>query len=325
MGIEPGTSGVDLEGEAIDLKKRRSSMITVITGGAGFIGVNLARRLSLTGRRIRVLDNLSSGSMDNLSGVAVELIRGDIRDPEVLADVLRDAKSVVHLAASGSVDDSVRDPVENFDVNVRGTINLLEACKKGDIKKVIFASTGGALAGDVNGPVHEDVVPRPISPYGASKLCGEAYCGAYARSYGIKTIALRFANVYGPYSLHKKGVVTSFIKAIIARQPLKIFGDGSATRDFIHVEDLCEGISAAIDSSLEGAEIIHLATGVETSMLELARIVCKVAGEQNYPIELHPIRRGEVYRNVGSYRRAHELLAFSPQVQLEEGIRQSWE
>jgi UDP-glucose 4-epimerase len=231
---------------------------------------------------------------------------------------------VVHLAAFGSVVDSVSAPEVNFEHNVFGTFNVLRAAKEAAVNKVIMASTGGALIGEAEPPVDEQSLPKPISPYGASKLCGEAYCHAFAKAYGLNTVALRFANVYGPYSAHKKGAVTAFIKAIMRGEPMVIYGDGSATRDFLYVDDLCDGICQAIEAELPPGEVLHLASGVETSVLDLAKRVAAAAGAPDHPIKFKPPRPAEVSRNFARYDRARKKLGFEPQWSLRKGLEETW-
>ena len=194
----------------------------LVTGGAGFIGANLVRRLREKGFEEWVFDNLSRGRLEYLPDVK-RTINGNIRDQEALYKAMSGIETVIHLAAYGSVIESVSDPQPNFDINVNGTFNVLECARKAKVKRLIFASTGGALIGEATPPVDEMSLPKPISPYGASKLCGEAYCHAYAKAYGICTIALRFANVYGPFSGHKKGAATKFMKCLLKNEPMPIF------------------------------------------------------------------------------------------------------
>ena len=230
--------------------------------------------------------------------------------------------SVVHLAAFGSVVESVEDPLENFDVNVRGTLVLLRACAAAEVEKFVFASTGGALMGNAPPPVDELTIPWPISPYGASKLCGEAYCHAFAGSFGLPVVGLRFANAYGPVSDHKKGVVTAFIKRALRGEPLIIYGDGAATRDFLYVDDLCDGIRAAIDAPVED-EVVHLASGEGTSIEELARLVLELTDAPDTPIRYEERRRGEVERTFAKPERAAELLGFTSSHSLRAGMRKT--
>jgi UDP-glucose 4-epimerase len=292
-------------------------MLTLVTGGCGFIGANLLPRLLERGD-VRVLDNGSARS-GHVPSADVELVAGDVRDPDTMTRVTRGADTVVHLAASGSVVDSVRDPVTNFDVNARGTLNTLGAATAAGVSRFVFASTGGALIGDAPPPVDETSVPRPLSPYGAGKLSGEGYCEAFRASFGLPTVALRFANVYGPHSRHKRGAVTTFIDRALRGEPLEVFGDGHATRDFIYVDDLCDGIVAALDHE-DVCGPVHLASERETSIDELAALVLDAAGA-DVPVLHRPARRGEVERNFALARRAAELLGFHARTELEDGLR----
>ena len=272
----------------------------LVTGGCGFIGANLCRRLAAEGVEVKVLDNVSRGSEINLKGLDFEIIDGDVRSSDAVDRAMRDVQAVVHLAAYGSVVESVTGLDDNFKVNVRGTLRVLQAAARNGAK-VVFASSGGAVIGAVEPPVNEESRPRPVSPYGASKLCGEAYCHAFAGTFGLKTVALRFANVYGPYSAHKRGAVTNFSKALILNQPIVIFGDGSATRDLIYVDDLCGGICAALKTELTPGTVLHLATGVETSVRDLAQTLISIAGRPNHPIRFEAKRAGELQRNFASF------------------------
>jgi UDP-glucose 4-epimerase len=296
----------------------------LVTGACGFIGANLVPKLVDRGVGVRGLDNLSRGSRANLDSVDVEVIEGDIRDAETVARALAGVDTVIHLAAYGSVAESVEEPFENFDVNVHGTLVLLRACAEAGIRKFVFASTGGAIMGNATPPVDEGTLPWPISPYGASKLCGEAYCHAFAGSFGLPVVTLRFANVYGPLSDHKKGAVTNFIKLALRGEPLVVYGDGTATRDFLYVDDLCEGIIAAVDASLDD-EVVHLASGRETSIGELARLVLELTDAANSPIRHEERRRGEVERTFSNAARARELLGFEPTCSLREGLAETIE
>ncbi len=297
----------------------------LVTGGCGFIGANLVPYLVNKGYQVRVLDNLSRGYLEFLDGVDIEFQEGDIRDQDTMNQAMEGIDAVVHLAAYGSVIESLEDAHTNFDINGKGTLTVLEAAKNASVKKFVFASTGGAIIGDAEPPVNENSVPRPKSPYGASKLTCEAYCQAYARSFGLPTVMLRFANIYGQFSAHKKGAVTVFSKALIKNEPISIFGDGEATRDFLHVDDLCNGITKAIETDLAPATVMHLATGRETSVLELAEILKVAAAKKDHPIKFKKSRPGEVLRNFANYDRAKELMGFTPQISIEQGMKSTYE
>jgi UDP-glucose 4-epimerase len=295
----------------------------LVTGGCGFIGSNLCRKLVSEGARVVVLDNLSRASTGARDDGNCEFMEGDVRDPAAVARAMERVDGVVHLAAFGSVVESVERPEENFENNVRSTLNVLHAAARRKLK-VVFASSGGAVVGAASPPISEDSLPAPTSPYGASKLCGEAYCHAFAGSFGLNVVALRFANVYGPHSAHKRGAVTNFIKALLLDQPIVIFGDGSATRDFIHVDDICAGICAALKTPISGARVLHLATGVETPVIELARTLAEVAGRGDHPIRFEAKRAGELDRNFATFERARQVLGFTPRIGLREGLAQTF-
>ncbi|HZC70255.1 MAG TPA: NAD-dependent epimerase/dehydratase family protein [Jatrophihabitans sp.] len=297
----------------------------LVTGGAGFVGANLVRRLLDRGCEIRILDDFRTGREEYVADLGVDVVRGEIGDTALVAKLAGDADAIIHLAAAGSVVDSVADPVANFDTNVRGTFSVLNAARLADIGRVVFSSTGGALIGNAEPPVNEGSLPKPISPYGAGKLAAEAYCHAFAKSYGMTTVALRFANVYGPYSGHKKGAVTVFLRALHEGRPLRIYGDGSASRDFMYVDDICRGIELGLTRDLAPGTVAHLATGVETSVSGLADACRRVVGLPDHPIEYQPARPGEVDRNFATYDYAREILGFEPSVSLEDGLAQTWD
>ena len=298
----------------------------LVTGGAGFIGSTLVPRLAEHGNQLVVVDNLTRGSRDFLPELpGLEIHEVDIRDTGTMTRLAQGCDTLIHLAAFGSVVESVAEPSENFSVNVEGTFSVLKAARNSDVRKLIFASTGGALIGNALPPVDERSVPRPISPYGASKLAGEGYCCAFANAYGMDVTALRFANVIGPQSLHKKGAVTNFFKAIIDSRPIVIYGDGSATRDFLYVEDLCHGIIKAVQSGLTGFNVLHLASGKEISVRQLADLCIDVSGHADHKIVFEPKRDGEVDRNCASSLVASESLGFEPKWGIRDGLVKTWE
>lgn len=297
----------------------------IITGGCGFVGVNLIRQLRPIAGHIRVLDNLSLGKKEDLAGLDVELIIGDIRDVNIVKKAVREMDVLVHLAAHTRVIDSIEQPRENFEVNVTGTFNLLEAARQYSLKRFVFASTGGAIIGEAEPPVHEEMLAKPISPYGASKLMGEAYCSAFAGAYGLPCIALRFSNVYGPFSYHKGSVVAKFFKNLINGQPLTVYGDGTQTRDFVFVHDLCKAIEVACNSDLQGFQVFNIASGVETSILELLEETKNVVGGDSFEVHFVPPRQGEVYRNFALIEKARRILGYKPTIALSEGLSLTWD
>ena len=298
----------------------------LITGGCGFVGANLIKYLNNIGHTdIIIVDNLSRGSKVNIKDFEINnFFNVDILNLEGSQKIFADVDVVIHLAAYGSVVESVNDPLSNFDINAKGTFNLLNYVRKLDIKKIIFASTGGALIGNANPPVNETSLPKPISPYGASKLSCEAYCSAFANSYNMDITALRFANVVGPFGLHKKGVVNTFINNILEKKPIYIFGDGSSTRDYLHVDDLCDGIFKSSQKSEKGFDVYHLASGRETKIIDMAKLITKELKADGHPIIFKQPRSGEVEKNFANYDLAKKTFAFSPQKTLSEAIKDTY-
>lgn len=298
----------------------------LIAGGAGFIGANLIRALPRLGITIRVLDDLSSGRAQDLAGLPLNLVVGDIRDRLAVDEVMTGVHTVVCLAACTGVLPSVEDPAADMSVNVAGTLNLLEAAVRHRVERFIFASTGGAIVGEADPPVHEDLPPRPLSPYGAGKLAGEGYCSAFWGSYGLKTVPLRFSNIYGPFSYLKGSVIAKFFRQIMARQELTIFGDGEQTRDFLYVEDLCRAIISASKADLPFGRPIQLGTGRETSINALVPLLHEVVGGPQFPFLRHaPANKGEVRRNFMDISRARKYLNFAPTTDLLTGLGKTWQ
>lgn len=300
--------------------------IYLITGGAGFIGANLVRLLMARGKKVRVLDNLSTGRIEDLEDLPVEIIIGDIRDERSVDEAVAGVEAVIHLAGHTNVVESVREPALDLDINVQGTFNVLMSGARHKVERVIFASTGGAVLGDITPPAREDMAPHPISFYGASKLAGEGYCSAFWGSYGLKTVFLRFSNIYGPFSHNKGSVVPNFFRQIQAGRELIIFGDGGQTRDFLYVGDLCQGIATALEADLPFGQAIQLGAGQETSINHLLSLIRQLVGEDFFPQVVHqPARAGEVRRSFVSIAQAQKYLNFSVPTALLEGLRQTWE
>lgn len=297
----------------------------LVTGGAGFVGATLVRRLVGSGYSVRVFDNYSTGDKSHLADVDAELVEGDIRDVSALDAALAGMQAVIHLAAAGSVVLSVQDPVTNFDVNVLGTFRVLDAARRAGVERTVQASTGGALIGDATPPVDESSLPKPISPYGASKLAGEGYAHAFAKAYGMRTVALRFANVYGPWSARKRGAMTLFFQAIHSGEPILIYGDGAASRDYAHVDDISRALELALERDVPGGTVLHIASGIETTVTELASLCRAAADAPDHPVEYRPRRPGEVERNFASYDLARQVLGYAPSIGREAGIRRTWQ
>ncbi|WP_020210038.1 NAD-dependent epimerase/dehydratase family protein [Gilvimarinus chinensis] len=297
----------------------------LLTGGCGFIGSNLGPLLIDQGFEVTILDNFSKGDISYLpKHDQFEIIEADIGDEEAVYNAAKGKDAVIHLAALGSVVESVVNPNDNFISNAEGTFKVLNAARRAGIKRCVFASTGGAIMGNTPPPVNETSLPKPISPYGASKLAGEGYCSAFSHAYDMNITALRFANVIGPISAHKKGAITVFIRALMNNKPITIFGDGKATRDFLFVKDLCKGIVSALIKNKPGFNVYHLASGEEVSVKQLAKTLCEVAEKPDHEIRFESKRKGEVERNFADYKKAKEELGFLPSFTLDEALKITW-
>lgn len=297
----------------------------LITGGAGFIGVNLVKLLSKHDYEISVLDDFSVGTMERLSEWDVKIFEGDIRDSKIVAEAISHCNKVVHLAAQTNVMKSIEDPMYDASINVMGTLTILNELRKngGEGARFVMASSNAPI-GDQPPPAREDKAPRPLAPYGASKMSGEGYCSAFNGSYGIQTAALRFSNCYGPLSGHKTSVVAKFIGEIMNGEDITIYGDGSQTRDFIYVEDLCNAVRLALESKDIGGRVIHVATGLEVSVGELAEKLVAISGTSSKVI-LGEFRRGEIIRNYSDITVARTVLGYEPKVSLDEGLKATWD
>ena len=289
-----------------------------MTGGAGFIGSHVAGALLARGDEVTVVDDLSTGKRENVpEGAVLEIV--DIREP--LEDLFEGAEACFHLAAQADVRVSVERPDHDAGVNVLGTISVLEAARRHGAQ-VVFASTGGAIYGECEGPASEDAERRPLSPYGVSKLAGEEYLAAYNRLYGTQHVALRYGNVYGPRQDPKgeAGVVAIFLSRLAAGEAPRIFGDGLQTRDYVYAGDVAQATLAAVGR--EG--VFNVGTGQETSVVELYELCRRVAGSELQP-EFAAARLGELQRSVLDVSRAERELGWRPQTSLEGGLRLTWE
>ena len=305
-------------------------MRALVTGGAGFIGSNLVDALVDRGDEVAVLDDLSSGKEENLEqalGRGVELHRGDIRDAEDVQRAFEAARPevVFHLAAQIDVRVSMARPGFDARTNVEGTVNVLEAARQAGARRLVFSSTGGAMYGDTEEiPTPETVFPLPMSGYGQSKFCAEQYLALFSRVYGLRSVALRFGNVYGPrQDPHgEAGVVAIFCGKFAQGGRPKVFGDGRQTRDYIFVGDLVEAIVAAGDTDVEGS--INIGTEEETTVLDLIDAIAEAGGRPFEP-EFADARLGELERSCLAVGKASDVLGWRSKVDVREGIRRTLE
>ena len=297
----------------------------LITGGCGFIGVNLIHHLreKFTDLDITVLDNESLGKKEFLSNLNVKFIHGDICDFKSTQKAVHGAEAVIHLAADTRVLDSILNPVKNFENNVLGTFNLLNTIRIHQTPIFINASTGGAIIGDAKPPVHENILPMPLSPYGASKLAIEGYCSAFHKSYGINTISLRFSNVYGPRSYHKGSVVAAFYKKIINGSQIEVFGDGTQIRDFVYIDDICNAIINSLHLKTPG--VYQLGSGIPTTINELIKIMRSVVNSK-YKIDVlyKSFNDGEIHTTYCNIEKAKQILNYEAHTDLINGLTKTW-
>lgn len=299
-------------------KKRK---FILITGGCGFIGSNLVTRLLEEDYQVRILDNLSVGKKENIPA-DVDLIVGDIRYNSSVSKAFTEVDVVIHLAAHTSVIESVEQPELDFDINVNGTLNVLQQASANNVAKFIFASSNAAV-GEQKPPIAETAIPAPLSPYGASKLACEGLCSAFFGSYGLQTVSLRFTNVYGPRSSHKESVVAKFFRKAANDQHITIYGDGNQTRDFIYVDDICQAIMLAVENN-SATGVFQIGNGSETKIIDLAKKVREIACSKSDIVFERP-RKGEILRNYSCIEKARQILGFNPQMGLDKGLARTYD
>jgi UDP-glucose 4-epimerase len=307
-------------------------MRALVTGGAGFVGSHLVDALLKRGDDVVALDDLSTGRRENLAGAlgnGAKLVEGDVTDRATVSGVIESGRldAIYHLAAQIDVRVSVSDPVFDANVNVAGTVNLLEAARGAEVGRVVFASTGGAIYGEGSGrdlPLDETAECLPDAPYGQSKLAAEGYLSLYERLYDLSTIALRLGNVYGPRQdpLGEAGVVAIFCGALLDGRTPRVFGDGEQTRDYVFVGDIVEAMVAAGDSDAVGT--FNVGTGTETTVLELGRMIGE-ACDLPFEPQMAPPRPGEVQRIAIDSRRVAEMLGWEARTSLGDGLARTAE
>jgi UDP-glucose 4-epimerase len=293
----------------------------IVTGGAGFIGSHVVDALVARGEEVAVVDSLVRGSRENVNPAA-ELHVRDIREPlDDLFDAVR-PQAVFHLAAQADVRVSVDDPVGDADVNVLGSVRILESARRHGAQ-VVFSSTGGAIYGECTEPAREDGATEPLSPYGTAKLAAEEYLRSYNRLHGTKHVALRYANVYGPRqdAQLEGGVIAIFLGLLARGETATIFGDGLQTRDFVYVGDVALATLSALG---QDGGVFNVGTGRETSVVELYELCARVAGADR-PAEHAPARLGELQRSFLDTSLAARELGFTAMVELEDGLQATWE
>ncbi|MFH1741057.1 MAG: SDR family oxidoreductase [bacterium] len=302
---------------------------TLVTGGAGFIGSNLAGRLLAQGHEVAIVDNFSTGRRGNLAPLQdrITLLEIDIRDREDLLKAMKGVEYVFHQAALPSVPRSVKKPLESHDVNATGTVSVLSAAQEAGVRRLMYAASSSAY-GDVDAPMkHEGLPPRPVSPYGAAKLTGEYYCQVFHTVYGLETVCLRYFNVFGPRQNPDSpytGVMAIFIPAMLRGERPRIFGDGSATRDYTYIDNVIDANLLAMSAENVSGEVINAACGGQVSVLDVVNTLNAILGSSLEPEFCAP-RPGDILHSCADISKAEALLQFEPKVSIEEGLRRTVE
>lgn len=313
-----------------DMEEVNNSMArVVVTGGGGFIGSHLVDRLLDEKQEVVVIDNFSTGRRENIQHVIdrITLHEIDLRDSEAVHKAIDGADYVLHQAALPSVPRSVKDPVETNEVNVKGTLNVLLAARDAEVKRVVYAASSSAY-GEIDEPQkHENLLPRPISPYGVSKLAGEHYCYSFYKTYGLETVCLRYFNVFGPRQNHDSpytGVMAVFIPLMLQGQQPTIYGDGSQTRDFTYIRNNVHANILAMTAEHAAGEVINIACGESYTVSFIVKSINAILGTAIQPIFADP-RPGDIKHSCANIDKAKQLLQFEPVASFEEGLAETIE
>lgn len=293
----------------------------LVTGGAGFIGSHLARGLLDRGDRVRVLDNLSTGSKANLAGLEVDLIEGDIRDVTVVQESIKDVDAIFHLAAFISVPGSMVDPLTCYEANLNGSLNVLMQASQAGVQRVVLASSA-AVYGESESTVAENHPLNPLSPYAASKLAMEQAAQLFSQSFSLETICLRYFNVYGPRQSPDSpyaAAIPMFIQAMLASEPATIHGDGRQTRDFVYVSDVVEAMLLAADGVSVTSRVFNIGGGKSVPIIKLVDIIQRFFPENPDPV-FGPPRQGDLRFSEADISSAERALGYRPRIDLQEGL-----
>lgn len=296
----------------------------LVTGGAGFIGSHLAAALLADGREVRVVDNLSTGSINKVP-LGAEFVRGDLADPEVAASVVRGCEVILHQAAIPSVPLSINDPQPSHEANINATFNILMAARNAGVRRVVYAASSSAYGDSAVLPKVETMPAAPESPYALQKFVGEEYCRLFTRLYGLETVSIRYFNVFGPRqdpSSPYSGVLSLFIEAALSGAAPTIYGDGEQTRDFTYVSNVVDGVLRSIDAPSAAGEVINVATGGRISLNQAWAALGSIVGPLRDPVHVPP-RAGDVRDSQADISKAELLLGYRPGISFEDGLRRT--
>jgi len=302
-----------------------SKLKFLVSGGAGFIGSNISQVLIEQGHTVRILDNFSSGKRENLKSIEkdAELIEGDIRSYHIVQQAVKGIDIILHQAALPSVPRSIKDPITTNEVNVSGTLNILEAAVTGNVRRVVYASSSSVYGDNPELPKHEGMLTNPLSPYAVTKLAGEKYCNVFSRIYGLETIALRYFNVFGPNqdpSSQYSAVIPKFIKAILKDEQPVIYGDGEQSRDFTFVSNIVEANILAATSDCESGLVMNCACHSRITLNELSESVNRILNKDIKPKYESP-RAGDIKHSFANIELAKSKINYSPRINFEEGLK----
>ena len=300
----------------------------LVTGGAGFIGSHIVDRLLDDGLKVRVLDNLSTGTKENIAqhkkNKRLQFIQGDIRNPDHVNKAAKGVDAIFHQAAIVSVPRSIEDPVLSNSINVNGTLNLLKACRDFKITRFVFASSCAVYGNTKALPTHEKVTPMPLSPYAADKLAVENYAKVFNHLYGTETVGLRYFNVYGPRQKHGpySGVISTFVNSTLKNKAPTIYGDGKQKRDFVNVKDVVEANMLALTKQDAPGEIFNVSLGKPVTINALAKTIQKISGKTDIKPEHAKAREGDIKYSFADIKKIKEKLGYQPQISLEKGLKE---
>lgn len=299
----------------------------LVTGGAGFIGSNIVARLIAQGQQVRVLDNFSTGRRNNLTQFAdqIQVIEGDIRSYHIVREAVEDVDFVLHQAALPSVPRSVRDPLTTNEVNVLGTLNLLQAARDARVKRLVYASSSSVYGDSTELPKRETMCPAPLSPYAISKLAGEQYCQSFWRLYRFETVCLRYFNVFGPRqdpTSQYSAVIPRFITAMFSDHSLTIYGDGTQSRDFTYVANVIQANLLACTAPNVAGQVFNIACGQRYSLLELIQKLAQII-EKEPRVTHAAVRPGDVPHSQADINKAQTMLGYQPSVSFDDGLKQT--
>jgi len=305
------------------------SELYLITGGAGFIGSNIAERLVKDGQKVRVIDNLSTGKVENMDSFIekAEFVHGDLRYLNTVMEAMKDVDYVIHQAALPSVPRSVETPIESNDNNTNGTLNVLYAAKENGVKRVVYAASSSAYGESPTLPKVETMIPSPLSPYAVNKLIGEYYCSVFTTVYNLETVALRYFNVFGPRqdpTSYYSAVIPKFIKAMLEGKQPTIFGDGEQSRDFTYIDNVVNANLLACKAPKAAGHMMNLACGDRMTLNELSENLKDILKVDIDPV-YEPVRAGDIKHSLSDITKAKELLGFEVAVPLYEGLKKTTE